>query len=157
MAFLECTDAFLVGDGTMDADHRRIVALINEIADIVAATTDVAAVCEAIARLIDATDEHFTREEALMRETGDPDAIAHAREHGTLLTQIKILATLIGDGTLEVGIDILRFFRGCLVRHVRTHDHALAGHLAATAAASATAPATAPGAVRTPGGRTRAA
>ena len=63
----------------------------------------------------------------------------------------------IGDGTLEVGIDILRFFRGCLVRHVRTHDHALAGHLAVTTAASATAPATAPGAVRTPGGRTRAA
>ncbi|MFO1153242.1 MAG: bacteriohemerythrin [Rhodospirillales bacterium] len=130
MAFLDWNDALLVGDRTMDDDHRRLVILINEVADCVVGAADAQTVCDAIGRLIDATEEHFLREEAMMRETGDPNAIVHARDHGVLITQIKILATLIGDGTLDVSIDLLRFFRGWLVNHIRTADRALTRHLA---------------------------
>lgn len=130
MAFLEWNDALLVGNRMMDDDHRRLVALINEVAECVVASANAATVCDAIARLIDATEEHFAREEAIMRETGDPNAIVHARDHGVLLTQVKILATLIGDGTLEVSVDLLRFFRGWLVKHIGNADRVLIQHVA---------------------------
>ncbi len=157
MAFLEWNDALLLGEGTMDDDHRRIVILINELAEIIAASTETAVVGAAIGRLIDATEEHFTREEALMRASADPNAIVHAREHGTLLSQIKILATLIGDGTLGVGSDLLRFFRGWLAGHLHTCDRALAQHLAETRTAGTPVTAPAAAAVRAGDGRTRAA
>ncbi|MFO1127635.1 MAG: hemerythrin family protein [Rhodospirillales bacterium] len=137
MTFLEWNDALLVGEREMDDDHRRLVVLVNEIADAAAAARRASSVSEAIARLVDATEDHFGREERMIRDSGDPNAIPHARDHGMLLSQLKILSTLIDDETVEAGTDLVRFIRGWLVSHVRTHDLALARHLGVWRAAAA--------------------
>jgi hemerythrin len=87
------TDNLLVGDETIDADHRRLIELINELdAAAAAAPIDCRRAGRALDGLAAFTAEHFAREEALQRAVGLPGRDAHRQKHRMMLQRLDALS-----------------------------------------------------------------
>lgn len=86
------TDDLELGEPEIDADHQYLFELTNRV--IQAATTgeDIPSYEETRDALIAYTNEHFTREEAYMAETGYPGLEEHKASHEALRTDcVKVL------------------------------------------------------------------
>lgn len=77
---LEWRDAFAIGEDSIDAQHRQLLAMINAIHQAARASTrDGNFVRELIHRLEEYAAHHFSEEEALLRGLADLDA--HVAAH----------------------------------------------------------------------------
>jgi len=86
------TEALSVDDAVIDADHRELIALINELQTAIAKNDGSSGVVQEIDALFEHTHEHFEREEAFMLRTGYSGFLAHKIEHEELLRSLKNLA-----------------------------------------------------------------
>ncbi|MGE5505954.1 MAG: bacteriohemerythrin [Actinomycetota bacterium] len=103
------TEALAVGDATIDADHRRMVELINELEDAAAALpVDCRRAGRALDGLRSFTADHFAREEALQQAVGLPDRDAHADKHRMLLQRLDALADHFSRSDDEVRAGMVR-------------------------------------------------
>lgn len=88
---LPWTDSFSVGVEVLDADHRALVQLINEICDHWYSARKLEAL-ERLEALTALAGEHFQREEGLLRGlAGYCELPAHAGEHRNRMTQLTAL------------------------------------------------------------------
>lgn len=88
MAIIEWTPSLSVGVETLDTDHKLLISLLNQLDDAVSAGESEDIVGSVLDALLDYTDYHFGREEALMRACGYPDIDAHADTHADLRDQV---------------------------------------------------------------------
>lgn len=70
-------DKMSIGHEVIDAQHKRLLVLVNDVADAVDKGYDQEAVGAVLRRLCDYTVDHFATEEDLM----DMDAYAHYDQH----------------------------------------------------------------------------
>lgn len=83
------TEAFQMGDDTVDAEHRHFIDIVNRLNAAVRDRQDpiaIAAVCDTL--VADAA-AHFACEEALLERHGFGGLPAHRREHQRLLAFIR--------------------------------------------------------------------
>ena len=124
MALLVWQAELDTGIDVIDQQHRRIVDLINQLAE---ATTrdDQAAVLE---ELVDYTLSHFAFEEELIEEAGYTFAPAHKRVHDMFVRRV-------GEYRMrfEAGEDIAAELKGMLARwlfnHIRGDDKSYSRHV----------------------------
>ncbi len=120
----------------MNADHAREARLVNEVEAALAAHRrgegTLAGVVERLSLLAVHTREHFTREEALMREAGFPAYPVHKAEHDRVLAEMNAEARAFretGDGAR-----LSRYLGEALpawyVNHTRTMDAVTAAFVA---------------------------
>lgn len=83
MPFAQWDKSLSVGIEKLDAQHRRLVELVNALHEAVAAQDRNEVVRELVARLKDYVREHFATEEGFMAAHGypDPEADAHKEQH----------------------------------------------------------------------------
>jgi hemerythrin len=74
-----------VGHEGIDADHKSLIAIINEFE----ASPDFAHAEAAARKLYRYTEEHFLREELLQRACGYPTGANHHLEHQGILANLK--------------------------------------------------------------------
>src|ERR1043165_1814593 len=88
------------GVGSMDAEHRLQVTLVNAIEDLVRGGKDAEATGKTIAQLAEFTNVHFLSEELMMRLYSYPQHDAHKLEHARLVEQVGTLQRHLtaGDG-----------------------------------------------------------
>lgn len=120
---IEWHTSFETGIPDVDGDHRRLVALINDLDSVLEAGGDLGRAGEAIDALIDYADYHFAREEALMREGrfgGSADhASAHAR-FGQYLGEMVGTCMLTPD---RRAVEALRdYLSAWLIDHILVED-----------------------------------
>jgi hemerythrin len=85
------TDSFSVGIEVLDADHRALVQLINEICDHWCGGRRPLAL-QALGSLFTLAGEHFQREEGVLRGlAGYNELTAHAGEHRNRMKQLTAL------------------------------------------------------------------
>jgi hemerythrin-like metal-binding protein len=77
MKHAEWTDEFSIGHELIDSQHKRLLDLVNDVADAVEGAYDQEATGVALRRLCDYTVDHFATEEDLM----DMDAYAYYDQH----------------------------------------------------------------------------
>jgi hemerythrin len=75
----------------IDAQHRRLAALVGEVHDHVAAGRPAETVGEVLDELVRFTRLHFATEEELMLKYGFPHYAEHRAEHKGLLHQLETL------------------------------------------------------------------
>lgn len=80
VSLIEWRDEMSVGVEALDADHRRLLGLINQLAT-AQALGNRNIVGYVLDELVEYTEEHFRREEAHMAAIGFPDLEAHYRLH----------------------------------------------------------------------------
>lgn len=118
--------SFGIDEGMIDAEHRRLVALYNQVC------RD-AAICPGRARerLIqeDAAGQislHFATEESLLSHIDFPETIVHRRQHDAIRAQLSPLSALADE------MEFIRALLQCrtdMIEHMIRHDLGFKSHL----------------------------
>jgi hemerythrin len=125
MALIEKTGLLKVGYELIDNDHDEFISLLNQMD--AAANADFPALFQ---QLYEHTEQHFDRENRLMKQFGFPAEIEHKGEHQRVLGEFKQFKTRVDKGMIAFGRS---FVRDRLPQwfglHVTTMDSALAAHI----------------------------
>jgi hemerythrin-like metal-binding protein len=119
----------LVGEETIDAQHRKIVRLMAHVQTL--ALDEEADLRRAVAALVEHVRTHFADEEKLMAQSGYPDLATHRAHHVNMLRDLMmVVASTGGEAELsqEVAGTVRRFVEAWVIGHVRHADREFAGY-----------------------------
>lgn len=133
MSYFSWSDDMSVGNRYIDADHRKIIDIINQLHDAMrdGGGSEVV-VKKVIFELIVYTKGHFQREEVQMKAIGFAGFEAHKREHELLLDQLTKLSQEFKENPLNKSIKISKFLYTWLMRHIIRSDMELSRQLKKT-------------------------
>jgi hemerythrin-like metal-binding protein len=134
MAFMEWNDSLAVHQPAIDADHKRLVELVNRLHDAMMARQGAQTVGGVLNDLIDYTKTHFGREEDLMKTRAYPQYLAHKAEHDKLVQQAIDLQRKFASGAVTITLETMDFLRDWLFNHIMKVDQQLGKWLAANPA-----------------------
>ncbi len=118
------TDAIKVGVDAIDSDHQVLVSMLNRL---MRRSTDEADVDDIIDELIDYTQHHFAREEAIMEAYGYPDYERHCNLHQRLIDDVNQQAESWSNESSQENLDLLRkFLKNWLFNHILKEDAKIA-------------------------------
>ena len=123
MAVISWSDELSVGVHVIDADHKMIIDLINQLADEVDGNHDADIVGSVLSALYDYTDFHFCREEALMEACGYEALPQHRKVHDALRGRVREIRDLhAANPTMILDEDLMEFMTEWLIKHIMGHD-----------------------------------
>jgi hemerythrin-like metal-binding protein len=131
MAFLNWTPDLSVGIDRIDQQHKKIVALLNELYEAMQAGQGREALGKVLNDLLLYTKTHFAAEEQAMAAHGYPDYEEHRRRHEKMALKVKELHAQFRDGSLTSPIQITNFLKDWLAKHIRETDKKYGPFLAA--------------------------
>lgn len=129
--FVIWKDSWLVGVQVIDAQHKNLVSLLNQLHHSMSAGHGKDVLGEILGSLVRYTQSHFATEEQLMQKSGYPDFIAHRREHELLTRQVVDFQRDFEAGKAGVTVDVMQFLRNWLQTHIRESDQKYAPFLQA--------------------------
>ena len=112
------------GIASIDAQHKRLVDIINELNEGLAAGRRDESLGAAFDELVDYTVVHFTFEEKLLEGNDYDDLENHRREHRVFTDQIKMDRDNFKAGIWEFEQKFLDYLRGWLINHIQSTDRA---------------------------------
>ena len=127
------SEEFLTGQPVIDAQHQRLVALINEYSDLMAQGTLNANQSEMLfAELKSYTQYHFREEEALMVKVGiDPRILdLQIKEHRFFVRELTEIVARCDPENPETASRTLEFLVYWLAYHILGSDQTMAKQLA---------------------------
>lgn len=129
---MEWSDALMVGIGSIDIQHRRLVDLVNALYAALRSGHGSEALGTILDELITYTVEHFGFEERLFAQTAYADTAAHVREHEDLKRQVVEVQHAFRSGAVDtLSIEVLNFLKNWLVGHIQGTDRRYTPHLLA--------------------------
>jgi hemerythrin len=123
MPIIDWTPEFSVGVSSLDTDHKILISLINQLDDAIRVGEPTETISGVLDALVDYTDHHFAREEALMRACGYSDTDAHVRTHGTLRAQVHDIRDHYRRNPESIhSREVLAFLKNWLTAHIIGRD-----------------------------------
>ena len=114
---------FNTGIKVIDAQHARLVALLNELANHVTLQSGDAEVLKIFQALFEYTDYHFKSEEAIWQKLGEQDRLdAHRRTHQHFF---EVVTQISGSGSQDADnqcAELLTFLTDWLASHILQTD-----------------------------------
>lgn len=130
MPLMEWTPQMSVGVGIIDAEHKKLVLLINQLYEAMQRGAGQDALGQILENLILYTNTHFAHEEKLFAETGYPDATAHMKEHENLRRRVLDILKRYKNGERDtLSIETLTFLKNWLINHTTGSDKRYGPHL----------------------------
>jgi hemerythrin-like metal-binding protein len=110
-------ERFSVGSRTMDAQHKRLIDLINTLRG----SDDMGIAFDTIMGMFDYASVHFRAEEDLLRQAGYSELPTQAREHKVFLDKaVEFSKKDLSDP--RIGTEIITFLRDWLLHHILEAD-----------------------------------
>lgn len=122
MAFMDWRDAYSVGIGAMDAQHQKIIGLINLLADAMQEGKGNQVLGPVMTELVAYTQTHFAAEEQLMARHGYLELTTHKIEHRNLTQQVIAFEKQFAEGKIALSITLMNFLRDWLTGHIQGSD-----------------------------------
>lgn len=145
MTFISWSDAYTLQVGTIDADHQAIIETVAALEQDRDGGADSAAIGRALARLQELIQEHFEREEAMMREHDYPYCAAHKEQHRQLNRDVYAARKLYNADRDSIDFDIfLAFLRAWFHQHILRSDAIFVSYLSGGARPASIVPAVDP-------------
>jgi hemerythrin len=96
----EWKDSFTVGNEELDAQHRRLLDLINEIGDLADAQNTVkSATFHALNGMVRYAENHFKTEEGYFEKYSYPEHRQHKEEHEAFVESVFSMAQELDEGS----------------------------------------------------------
>ncbi len=133
MSILDRLNGPAVGNWLIDAEHRQIVVLMDEVENSAIAGLDGSVVRAKFERLIAWIAQHFAHEDDSIRRSSFSEGLQHIEEHKRLLNALTGFASAAPkghDGTERV-LEAIRFLETWLAEHIAGPDTRFAAHLRA--------------------------
>lgn len=130
MAYMDWSDKLSVGVDSVDAQHKRLVAMVNELFDAMKGGHGKDALGKTLDGLIQYTVYHFSYEEKLFAQTGYADAARHKAEHEALTSQVLAIQEKMKSGaSFTLSMEVMEFLKNWLVNHILGSDKKFGPHL----------------------------
>ncbi len=128
MESFEISDANLVGDYLMDAQHKAILDYMAGIyAKLLAGKKQ-----DEVFTLVDALDTycklHFIDEEKMLDEISFPESNEHKAQHVLFVTHLENFMGKYDQQNLTNDVDEFLFLKGWFLEHIKTFDKQYAQH-----------------------------
>ena len=122
---LKWDESWSTGVEEFDADHKRLIDMYNALFAACYASQGPDTVLPIVGQLIDYTDDHFKREEALFEGLDYPGREEHIAEHDKLRAQLQDLQEVLSDTTRPFTMSnaTMVFVREWIEKHTKTRDH----------------------------------
>lgn len=127
MTIIHWDDSMNVGVDGIDADHKGLVEILNELHDVLIKQESKEVMGNVLGKLVEHTIKHFRYEEGYFEKVSYPDADKHKEEHQGLVDRILDIQGQYNDGELLISMDLLNFFKDWLVDHIQGTDKAFGG------------------------------
>ena len=131
-AYIAWKDYYSVNDPSLDAEHKRIIAYINELYAAMQNPTDGLVTKQVLDKLVQYTCSHFKHEEERMKEVEFPHLEAHKALHDKMRRQTNALRTNL---TLVTARDVLVFLKDWFLNHIQGEDKLYAAYMPSLATA----------------------
>lgn len=122
MALMSWKPEFSVGIASIDAQHTKLISLINALHDAMARGEGKDVVGKVLNELVIYTKTHFAYEENLMKKHGYPAFVQHKQLHDKLAAQVLDLETKVREGRSSVTMEVMTFLRSWLQDHILGTD-----------------------------------
>lgn len=106
----------------IDAQHRQLVGLINELHTAMLQGEGDPALGHIFSELVRYTESHFAFEESLLQQRGFSALEAHRAEHRKLTQEARDLNDRFRSGKLLMTMKVMQFLKEWLANHILTRD-----------------------------------
>lgn len=127
--FVTWKDDYSVGIERLDADHKRLMNLINRLQTAADYDTGSGFVDEALDELVDYTKNHFAREEELMEKYEYPDFEEHKRQHRKMVEKVDGMLDHYKEDPDTTVDELVQFLKNWLINHIAGTDQQYSGFL----------------------------
>ncbi len=122
MTLITWSDSYSVNSPEMDAQHKKLVAMINELHDAMKDGHGKEALGHTLDGLINYAAVHFADEEKLMAKVGFAELPAHKLEHEAFVKKaLKLQADFHADEVV-LSFTVMEFLKDWLVNHILKND-----------------------------------
>lgn len=123
MAVLVWNEGMSVGDDIIDADHKKIIAILAKLTSVQSSKISKEIIETIFAELEDYVAQHFAREEALLARVGYADLKAHRKSHRAFIKKIPQLKhQWLSEDNLVTCEKITMFLHHWIVNHILVED-----------------------------------
>jgi len=122
MALIEWTEKLSVNIATIDKQHQKLVAMLNEFYDEVTKKSNKELIADLISKMKEYTQIHFRTEEELFAKYSYKDAGAHIQKHNEFIKKVNDLENRFSAGKLVLSFEITNFLKDWLVSHIQQSD-----------------------------------
>ncbi|MBF0340187.1 MAG: bacteriohemerythrin [Magnetococcales bacterium] len=120
--FFPWTSNLDTGMKDIDDDHKKLVAMVNQIHKLLKESAGKDAISKIITELADYTHFHFGREEKLLEKHHYPEIVPHKEKHVKLLNEVSDLVKKFDSGDFAAPMDLLTLAKTWLVQHILRTD-----------------------------------
>ncbi len=139
MSLIQWSENLSVRVDTMDAQHKKLIAMINELNDAMKKGKGKEVVGKILDGLVSYTVTHFAAEEKLMAAAGYPKLGEHKAEHQKLISQVSEFQKKFNSGNTAISIDLMTFLTKWLTSHIEQVDKQYGAHMNSKSSAAASA------------------
>lgn len=123
--FVEWTKDLATGVTFVDADHKVLINLLNQVDECIAQNEESTVLGSVLDALVEYTDYHFLREEKMMELSGYQGLGDHADIHRALSQQVRdVYQDYQTDPWSVDPVGVREFLQSWLVEHIMGHDFA---------------------------------
>ncbi len=122
MPMFEWKDEYSVNILEIDAQHKRLVAMTNELFDAMGQGKGQDVLGRILNGLAGYAVTHFQKEEKLMEQYGYPGLDEHKRKHNNLTMKVKQLKQAFETSNTPITLETGNFLKAWLVKHIMVTD-----------------------------------
>jgi hemerythrin-like metal-binding protein len=129
MGLFKWSRAYSVYLPEIDAEHRAIFQLAEELHKGIAAGTDLAKLRPVLANLMASAEAHFKHEERIMFAAHYTALAWHKKQHDAVRWRVKRLVRRMDCGDPDAAGELLEFLDSWLQTHTRVSDRMMGAYL----------------------------
>jgi hemerythrin-like metal-binding protein len=122
MPFFTWNASFSVGVKEMDAQHQKLVEMINRLHDAMRSGKGSQELGPILYELVDYSIFHFSAEEKLLTTNGYPALLTQRGEHDGFTKKVKGYQEQYQQGKMVLSIEVLNFLKDWLAHHIQVED-----------------------------------
>ncbi len=122
MAFLNWNDNLSIGIIQIDAQHKNLVNMLNQLYDAMSTGKGKEIITKIVKDMSGYALTHFGTEEKLMQQHGYPEFVQHKKEHESFIKKVQEFNNEIQKGNLLIVSNIASFLKEWLIKHIQGTD-----------------------------------
>lgn len=122
MSLITWTDKLSVGVKEIDDQHKKLVAIINELHDAMTVGHAREVIGKVLDEMVDYTVFHFGTEERLMKTHGYAEHLKHEMDHKELVKTAAELQKSVKAGGTSLTLQTMHFLKDWLNHHILGSD-----------------------------------
>jgi len=130
MPLIAWNEKLSVGVASLDAEHQKLLALLNEFYDATHAGKDAESLGNILNALVEYTKFHFAHEEQCLAKAGYPSLADHKKLHEDLTRQVLEKQQQFKSGSHRtLSLELMTFLKNWLLNHIQSNDKKYGSYL----------------------------